>query len=824
MNQSPTVASRWPIDVVLAMAAMALMFGVFIYGAVDTKLFAASPWSPSSLRTLCGYAVLLAGVLWVAKRKSWCAPLLLVAVLGLVAASVHGTGALLSAFIVPLSCFALGAHFVRPEREAGLVGRVWASIVSVGTGLAIYVTIIAITAPLRVHYTFIYLIALLLPFLWCREASVARLRQLVSDSVTIGRDANANPLLLFAVLLPLTLQFLLALQPETGHDALAVHLTIPYTMFDQHAWPFDVTNRVWAAMPMSGDWAFTLAFSLGGEEGARLFNWSVGCLLAIAVYGFLRLRVPNAVALAGAALSCSSPIAMLESASLFVENVWTLFVFLALAECWHAGTHALWRRLLAASLVLGAALSAKLMTAFIVPLFLVVAIALLLKHKHYSPGTWVVATMLFLVSAVPPYLAAVVLTGNPVFPFFNQIFQSPLYSISAFDNAIFHHNTGWRLLYDMTFHSERYIEGKPGAAGVAWLLLALPAALLLRRAGAPAGYFVIAIVLLFGGTFSQQTYLRYVAPVLPLFAVVAALAIHGVATILPQFVRGALAIVLSAVALNIWFSPTSGWQTNILRQPPLLGGDQYSQHEVSFRPERAMVEYLNLQHYSRVVWFGHSFAAGATPQIILTNWYNYGESKAFALLENPEEYLAWLQRLEVSTLAFAQDGRNCKKPGFCEFIEKYTQPVYARDGVEVRIVREEFHKVVELLSNGGFDAGIDGWGGAIVAPIVHPGAVNVSVDAPLVQDVAAEAGERYRYALRVRCAGPQTDYRMQVNWLDKSRRFIEPSIAVGSCASEWKTDSVEFTAPRDTAFATVYANSHTTSAVEIDYVSFSRKP
>ena len=87
--------------------------------------------------------------------------------------------------------------------------------------------------------------------------------------------------------------------------------------------------------------------------------------------------------------------------------------------------------------------------------------------------------------ACPPYLTAWLKTGNPVFPFFNSVFQSPYYETNAsFTNPLFVHPIDPTLWLDFTFRTTRFLESAhEGALGIAVFVL-LPAGLLaavLRR-------------------------------------------------------------------------------------------------------------------------------------------------------------------------------------------------------------------------------------------------------------------------------------------------------------------------------------------------------
>ena len=142
------------------------------------------------------------------------------------------------------------------------------------TGVCLWIGIIAIAAPLKVHYVPVYAAALILPLLYLvahGRRGIARAgRMLVQRSPSLSASERAWTALLMTMVV---LHLFVVAKPETGYDALAMHLQIPMLMAEAHKWPFDVTRYIWAVMPIGADWTFTAAYFLGGEGAARLLNF-----------------------------------------------------------------------------------------------------------------------------------------------------------------------------------------------------------------------------------------------------------------------------------------------------------------------------------------------------------------------------------------------------------------------------------------------------------------------------------------------------------------------------------------------------------------------
>ena len=76
--------------------------------------------------------------------------------------------------------------------------------------------------------------------------------------------------------------------------------------------------------------------------------------------------------------------------------------------------------------------------------------------------------------AASSYAYAWLVTGNPLFPFYNAVFRSPYYPLENFRDLKWMAGVSWRSLWDITFKTNAYGQFFPGAAGLA-VLATLPA-------------------------------------------------------------------------------------------------------------------------------------------------------------------------------------------------------------------------------------------------------------------------------------------------------------------------------------------------------------
>ena len=146
-------------------------------------------------------------------------------------------------------------------------------------------------------------------------------------------------------------------------------------------------------------------------------------------------------------------------------------------------------------------------------------------------------------------------TGNPVFPFANQVFRAPDFDTTkSFSDPRFTNTLSWKTPYEITFRSTKFMEAQGGAGGFQYFLLLIPAMLLARRRDQ---WIILTIAAVASGIILLVLpNLRYLYPALPL----ASLAIAWLVAEAPATVG--TPGLLSLIALNVWFLPSSGWYHN----------------------------------------------------------------------------------------------------------------------------------------------------------------------------------------------------------------------------------------------------------------------
>lgn len=624
-----------------------------LHGIAANRLYAQPVWEPAGLHRFLGFA---AGYAAAAAMLVWRAPRWFPATLGaaafLYAALTVGPLAPAALFYCGLACYATGSIWLRGKPALATL-----------LGLAVWICVVMLTSGLPVHYRALYWLLPLAPIGYAlRRDGLPRL-QLASDRQR--RELAAVAIALF----PLTCHWLVALKPEVSSDGLAMHAVIASRLAAAHAWPFDVNEFAWAVMPMGGDWAWSIAWQLGGESCARLLNVAVLALMAWILMEQLNNRIPRWAASLLIAAFLATPLAQHVTGSLFVENVVAALLLGAVLL--------LRRHFLACCFLCGMAAASKFgALAYVVPLL--AAAVFLVKPRLLAAG-WALTTA----AGCVPYANAWLRTGNPFFPFFNAFFRSPLYPLENFRDARFETPLQWSTPYDLTFHSSRFIEGQDGSAGFLFFLL-LPLCLAgwrwrVSRTGTVVLWVGLAGCVL---TLLGQSNLRYLYPALPLFTLAAGIFIRE-AKLLGTAAAFALVLNLSLLPAAGWYH--KGFYTNQAFQPEVVNA--YLERSA---PERRLVEWLNFHAPgSRVAWLQGNAMGDFRGRAFTDSWHSDFFVRRLRAAESAEDLARLARELKLDyVIAPAPSSPRVMSYVYTrEFCDRFGDPVLAFGGVELSRLR-----------------------------------------------------------------------------------------------------------------------------------------
>jgi hypothetical protein len=605
-----------PFAAAIGVAFLALL-GLEIYGFRSGNLFAQQIWMPVGLarfeRYTEAYAV-LAGVLMLLAPRWFRAGI--TGLLALLTAVSVGPPGLLGAAFFLLSASALGGKLLGRAKEQTAQHELCALLL----GAAVYIFLMNLAARTPVNHLAVWggllAIPVLLDLAGVRRRLAALRAWLMPERAPTGA-ARAGAALLVYILVA---QWFVVLKPEVGADGLAMHLAIPMNIAAHHALTFQPSRFLWSVMPMGADFAYSIAYLLGGEYAARLLDFSMLLVIVALLYGTVRRWLGPAAASLVAASFAATPIVQLVTGSLFVENVLAALLFGMMVVIWRLGESGERRYLFAAMLLGGTAISVKLgALAFVA----VAAPFALIGHGRGQPRK-ALAALVLLAAAAPPYVIAYAKTRNPLFPFRNQQFHSPLLPPGTdIRDLRFRQPVSWRLPYDITFRTHDWYEGQNGSLGFQYLVLAplglAGLAVARNRVAVSSAAVALGAGLL---VLTSEPNARYAYAALPLALIPAASLLGWLKARQRELYGAMIAFLAAATSLNAYFLPSSSYYHKdfCLRVP--FSRVEHDKYLNEAAPVRKVIEWYDRAHPDSAVLFTHeSSIAGAEGDVYENHWH-----------------------------------------------------------------------------------------------------------------------------------------------------------------------------------------------------------
>lgn len=356
---------------------------------------------------------------------------------------------------------------------------------------------------------------------------------------------------LVLILLTLLLTLISALAPPTAKDALLYHLALPKQFVAQGSSEIvegNIASFLALGVEMQSVWAMLVGniFSFRvGEAAAETTTFIFAPLLLLVIYGWAReFAIEKSWAILAALLVAAIPTFYAVASSAYDDLALALFVTLAIHAIgkWWADLENKW--LVFAAIALGAALSIKLTTVFVVA---ALALIILLRAREAQNdeasesenagsillkgfGAFIVASLI----ASPWYLRTWAKTGSPIFPFYMNLWRGTAAGWDTKRSALFqamnsNYGGATKGVFDYTlapvkislFAQPELAEYYDGVLGVSFLLGLILIVWAWRKYDFPTELKIAVgasgIVFLFWLFSSEQ--LRYLLPIVPSLAV-----------------------------------------------------------------------------------------------------------------------------------------------------------------------------------------------------------------------------------------------------------------------------------------------------------------
>lgn len=418
--------------------------------------------------------------------------------------------------------------------------------VRVACGLVLAAGILGWLLPVQLHYRLVYLSLCLGVVAW-RWQSLARIG---SGVMTEWRNAvDASPRAAAFAVLVLGLASTGCWIPTMQADDVVYHLRLPWQLMTEHRYPLEPGLHIWSMAPWAADVLQAVPQLIAGAEARGSLSALWIALTAAGAWRLaMTLRGSPRAAWSAVALYASLPLTAALAGGMQTESptaallVWLVWVIL------DSHGHGL-RRLWIGAVLVGGLLALKLAAAAFALLLLPWA----LWEYRRLPSTMAAATAIALSLAIAgsSYVYAGWIAGNPFLPLFNAWFRSPYFDPANFDDARWHAGFNATLPWDLTFHTDRYLEAFAGGGG--FVFIALAGAWLLAFTQQRTRVLAVVATVLLALALLPMQYLRYAFPALVLLVPVV------VVTAFRFDPRRAAWLVVGVCVLNLAFQSNGFW-------------------------------------------------------------------------------------------------------------------------------------------------------------------------------------------------------------------------------------------------------------------------
>lgn len=354
-----------------------------------------------------------------------------------------------------------------------------------------------------------------------------------------------------AILLILSVEFLLNLTPPISRDALIHHLAVP-KLWLQNGWFYEMKWAKFSYYPMNVDVLYMIPLYWNKDFLAKFIHMSFGMGTAFLIYNYLKNRISLIAGLLGVLIFLSTPMIFRLSTQAYVDLGLIFFTTASILTFIRYRDSAFkdFKWLFLSSLAMGLALGTKY-NALIVWFFLSVMIVFV--YARDSKEQWKAFTcglIFFFISLLvfsPWLIKNAMLTGNPFYPLFQGIFntsntatQNGTYSVVSgrtysgifqFREMMFGEGFWETLLIPVRYffqgqdHSHRYFDG---VLNPVFIILA-PFSFMNKSFYRDKLFFTgFVIFFILTATSLDQTRIRYILPVVPILSILAVMGLINI--------------------------------------------------------------------------------------------------------------------------------------------------------------------------------------------------------------------------------------------------------------------------------------------------------
>lgn len=482
--------------------------------------------------------------------------------------------------------------------------------------------------------------------------------------------------------------------PTVGFDDNVLHLRLWAELSNTQQYSFNIENQIWSLAPFAVDLLHSIISIVSNNDARGAMNLAMAGLLLRAVWALSsHLLTPHIDRALLLLLFCSTPILATLLTSLQTELVLALLITSGIKIILEDGTVDPNSKSLALLAVAALCAAIKLPGMVLGVMLLVAYIPTLLSERpnfrteqHNSSITaYILLIIALTITALQPYIYSWYISGNPLFPLYNEIFKSPFYAIRNFADPLYQKGFTFHSYWSTFYQTGSYYESENFVAGFQYLYF-LPIALIALIAGATNKKLKIAILVPTLGfgliMFYVSQYWRYLFPVVPLASVVIGYLLSKSSDLLTNkkiAIWTTRAMFLVFIGINGYFLPGVTWY---LKTPTQASYTEKGKSKVTelVAPSKSISNYLNTHSENPTVLFDPSATYGATlfGNPFYVTWYSPKQVRAFGNIASKDEVAALIDNSKIDYVVWNSSipAEKRNRIAMQEFLTTYGQPVY----------------------------------------------------------------------------------------------------------------------------------------------------
>ena len=326
---------------------------------------------------------------------------------------------------------------------------------------------------------------------------------------------------------------MIALTPAVGKDSLSYHLAVP-KLYLQHNGFYFIPGNYFSNYPLFGEMLFLVGLVVQGDILAKCIQFSMLLLVLMAMWQYMEQHLPRLSTKTLALLVLVSIPSVFGTAPLaYTDLILTLYSFLAVFAYtnWFHGLHRKW--LFLCAIFTGIAVGTKY-AGLILPLIGSLGIIVgSYRHQTANSKTFFYLGIYWGITIVvgcPFYVKNLILTGNPFYPLFYEVFGGKGWNAELtriHDIFLKHLGMGrdfWdyvRLPWNLSFHAKMNSSKFDGVLGPIFIST-LPFLFAARKipTAVKIGLVYCGFMFIFWAASAQQ--IRYLIPIFPILGMITA--------------------------------------------------------------------------------------------------------------------------------------------------------------------------------------------------------------------------------------------------------------------------------------------------------------